>query len=132
MVNKEIKLKGSMHGVKNIKEYKKPDIINSVVDNHFCLINDIRIKYNDEKKRFYIYHSYNGLDGYSGRWYKVDYYFVGKDLEPVNKTFTIELKSVDWEDFETGKSTTKNVDIKIQLSDYGFNKLQKYFTSILK
>jgi hypothetical protein len=134
MVKKEIKLKGSLHGTKMLISYNKPDIINSIVDNHLCQINDFKIKYLEEKKRHYIYHSYEGLDDemkkkYTGRWYTSNYEYIDKDLNHVDNTFLIELKSLDWEDFETGQSVKKDVHIKIQLTQSGFNKLKKYFST---
>lgn len=136
MVKKELKLKGSMHGTKIIKSYDNPDIIHSKVDNHICLINDLKIKYLDNKKKFYIYHSYNGLDkdmnkNYTGRWYSGNYEYNIKDFSKTKKTFSITLKSIEWEDFTTGKSKIKNVKIKIQFTESGFDKLNKYFMNNL-
>lgn len=130
MVKNEVKLKGSLHGSKKLVPYKNPDIIRSSVDNNICLINDLRVKYLEDKKRFYIYNSYSGLDkeekrNYTGRWYMGNYEYNSKDLNSVDNTFSIELKSIDWEDFETGKSDIKNVKIKIELTPNGFEKLKK-------
>jgi hypothetical protein len=95
-------------------------------------VNDFKITYLPNKKLFYIYHSYNGLDDtntviYTGRWYIADYAFDKNDLNENDKTFTILLKSIDWQDFETGQSSRKNVTIVIKLTDLGFNKLNKFF-----
>jgi hypothetical protein len=132
MSDTKLNLKGSLHGVKNFKPYKTPDINNSIVDEHLCQANDFKIKYLQNKNLFYIYHSYNGLDDintviYTGRWYITDYAFDKNDLNENNKTFTILLKSIDWEDFETGQSSRKNVNIVINLTELGFNKLNRFF-----
>jgi hypothetical protein len=63
MPKDKLVLKGSMHGTKIYKVYKTPDIIQSVVDDHICQINDFKVTYLPDKKKFYIYHSYEGLDG---------------------------------------------------------------------
>jgi hypothetical protein len=134
MDKKRLVLKGSLHGTKKIAAYKNPDIINSIVDNRLCLMNKFSITYLDDKKRFYIYHSYYSLDenmkiNHSGRWYTLDYQLDNKDLNEKDKTFSIELKSVEWYDEDTATLVKKDVRIKIQLTPPGFNKLQKFLLS---
>ncbi len=132
MTKKEIKLKGSMHGTKKIKSYDNPDIMYSTVDKQKCLINKINIKYYSDNNNFYIYHSFDRLDkdlniNYSGRWYLTDYKYKTSDLNIKNKTFTVTLKSIEWENFDTGKTVKKTVKIIIQFSEKGFDKLKNYF-----
>lgn len=124
----EITLKGSMHGTKVHKKYKNPDIIESIVDTyHVCEINKLRISYKSDTKFFYMYHSYESINTkYSGRWYLTNYTFSEKDLDEKNYTFSVLLKSVNWEDWDTQKSVTKNVKIVIQLSEKGFHKLKSF------
>lgn len=125
--NPKIILKGSMYGIKKLKPYKTPDIFHSVVDDHECQMNSVKIIYLSEKNEFYIYHSYNQMDPkYSGRWYIGNYSFNPKDLNAEKKTFSINLKSVDWEDFDTGNSVIKDVDIIIYFTDGGFQKVNKF------
>lgn len=124
-------LKGFMKGVKKFSPYKNPDIIQSVVDGHVCESNDLKIKYLPEKDKYYIYHSYIGLDenmkkNYDGRWYSMNYLLNKKDLNHENNTLSVLLKSIDWEDFDTGKSTIKDVNIIITFTPIGFNKLTKF------
>lgn len=127
-----IVLKGSMHGKTNPKPYKNPDILSSNVDGKTYEINKLTISLSllSDKNQFYIYHSYNQND-YSGRWYTGGYVFSPKDMDKEKKTFTIELKSVNWEDFDTGKETKKDVTIIINLTERGYKKLNKYFTHVL-
>jgi hypothetical protein len=128
----KIVLKGSMYGSKSIKTYSNPDILYSKVGNNICQINDLRIKYNNEKKKLYIYHSYDSVDNnfnkiYSGRWYLVNFTPYLKTLNHKNKTFNTLLKNIEWQDFNTGKIQIKNVKIKIFFSESGFKKIIKYF-----
>lgn len=129
MTKKEIKLKGSLHGTKKIMPYKKPDIIRSTVDHHLCLINDVTVKYLEDKQQFYIYHSYRHEDSYSGRWYMRNYEYNPSNFNAKNHTFSIELKSIDWEDFETGEIKNKNVTVEIEFTPSGFEKFAKYFVN---
>lgn len=134
MSKDKLVLKGLMKGVNKFTPYKDPDIIQSVVDSHVYESNDFKIRYLPEKDKYYIYHSYNGLDqtmkkNYSGRWYSADYSLIGKDLDEKKHTFSVLLKSVDWEDFETGQSSRKDVKIVITFTPKGFDKLNKFFDS---
>lgn len=131
MDKKKLILKGSLHGTKKIVAYKNPDIINSIVDNRLCLINELKITYFDDKKHFYIYHSYYSLDedmkiNHSGRWFNAHYQIDNKDLNEKDKTFSIELKSVEWYDEDTSSLVKKDVKIKIQLTPMGYKKLNKF------
>lgn len=129
--NPKIILKGFMHGVKKLEAYKNPDIFHSIVDDHECQMNNVKIIYLSEKKQFYIYHSYDQTETkYSGRWYIGNYSFNPKDLNAGKKTFSITLKSVDWEDFDTVNTVIKDVDIIIYFTDYGFRKINKFFAKI--
>lgn len=75
----ELTLKGSMYGIKKPKAYNNPDIIQSIVDKHACEINRLRISYIKDTKKFYMYHSYDGLASkYSGRWHLSDYFLDTK------------------------------------------------------
>lgn len=130
----KLMLKGSMYGIKNIKSYHNPNILYSIVDKNKCQINDLKIKYNKDKNNFYISHSYDGIDSnmnkvYYGRWRNFDFNFEpGKTyLKLKTNTFEIQLKNVEWEDFDTGKTKIKNVKIKIFLSCQGFTKLTNFF-----
>ncbi len=129
----KIVLKGSLYGSKSIKTYSNPDILYSKVDNKICQMNDLKIKYNDEKNNFYIYHSYDSVDInlnkkiYSGRWYSVNFIPDSKTFNHKNKTFNTLLKNIEWEDFDTGKISTKNIKIKIFFTESGFKKLIKSF-----
>lgn len=124
-------LKGLMKGVKKFTPYKNPDIVQSVVDGHICESNDFTISYLPDKNKYYIYHSYVGLDenmkrNYDGRWYSMNFLLNKKDLNQKDNTFSVLLKSVDWEDFGTGKSKIKDVNIIITFTPKGFDKLMKF------
>lgn len=132
---KQIRLKGPMHGAKIFKPYKNPDIIYSVIDNHKCQVNELHIEYLPENNVFYIYHSYKNIydkndNGavYTGRWYNRNYSFTNKNLDENEKTFKIVLKSVAFEDFNTGNITQKDINVSIHFNSSGFNKLKKFFT----
>jgi hypothetical protein len=47
-----------------------------------------------------------------------------------NKTITIILKNVNWENKKTGKVSVKNIKIILYLITIGFEKIQKYLTSL--
>lgn len=124
----KLTLKGSMYGSKKIKTYSEPNILYSVVDKHKCQINNLTFKYNKDKNNFYVYHSYDGLNStmnkvYLGRWYNVDFIPNKKNFNSKTNTFEIQLKNVEWENFETGKIKIKNVKIKFFLTPSGYNKL---------
>ena len=136
MVTKELILNGLLNGTKIIKEYSNPDILNANVDNNICNKNKLTIKYNKEKNNFFIYHSYNKYNDklkkiYSGRWYKTDFDFDNKSIDNKKKTFTIKLKNIEWENFDNGKISIKNVKIIIYFSTNGFEKIIKYFSKLL-
>jgi len=133
MNNDKLSLKGSIYGVKKYKIYKNPHILHSNVDKHLCQINDFKITYFPEQNNFRIYHSYYGLDkqmgmNYTGRWYISNFIFSPKQLNTDKKTLTITLKSIDWEDFDTGKIKKKNVKITIYFTDIGFKKLNTFIS----
>lgn len=129
MNTNEITLKGSLYGVHTFSKYKNPDISRAIVDNHVYLVNKLRIRYLENKDKYYIYHSY--VDGtgrkYSGRWYNGNYTFSKNGLNASQKTFTVVLKSVEWEDDITNTSTVKDVEIKIYLTKSGYYALEDYF-----
>ena len=137
MVEKKLILKGSLHGTKILKEYSKPDILYSSVNNKICKKNLFSISYNKEKNNFYIYHSYDEYDNqlnkiYSGRWYQTNFNFNTKSFDYKKKTLTIKLKNIEWENFETGKIDVKNVKIIIYLSPTGYEKIIKYLKKIIE
>jgi hypothetical protein len=134
-MTKEIILKGSLYGSKKIKEYSNPDILYSKVDSKICRGNKLSIKYNKEKKNFYIYHSYDIFDNnlskiHYGRWYDTNFNFDLKLFDKKKNTLTIKLKKVEWENFDTGKSSIRDVKIIIYLSNLGYNKLLEYIKKI--
>lgn len=136
MVAKELSLKGSLHGTTIIKEYQNPDILYSIVDNKICKGNSLKIKYNKEKNNFYVYHSFDRYNNelkktYSGRWYNTNTNFDYKSINENKKTLTVILKNIEWENFDTGKYSIKNVKITIFLTSSGFEKIKKYFSIIL-
>ena len=137
MVTTDLILKGLLNGTKILKEYSNPDILYSNVDNNSCnKKNKLTINYNKEKNNFYIYHSYDKFDDelkktYSGRWYNTNLNFDNKSLDNKKKILTIKLKNTEWEDFDTGKISIKNVKIVVFFSPNGFEKINKYFTKIL-
>jgi len=133
-------LKGSVYGATVFHEYKNPDIIRSHLaitdpkkrstENKWCTMNRLTVNYKGDNT-YYLYHSYDEVDNnkraYSGRWYNGGYLFSEKDLNLTENTFTVLLKSVEWEDDATGGSAIKNVEITIYLSNSGFRKLERYF-----
>jgi len=133
----KLTLKGSMYGSKKIKTYTEPNILYSMVDKHKCQINNLTFKYKKDKNNFYVYHSYDELDTtmnklYSGRWYNFDFIPGKKNFSSKTNTFEIQLKNVEWEDFDTGKIKTKNIKIKFFLTSCGYNKLIIFFNKYLE
>lgn len=129
MKNKLI-LKGSLHGTKQIKKYDNPDILYSKVDGMIFQKNDFTISKNKDNS-FYLYHSYVSFDEKfnkinSSRWYHTNYVLNSKSINDKNKTLTIILKDVNWENLKTGKQTIKNVKIILYLSPNGLEKILKY------
>lgn len=130
-MKKNFIIKGLLHGTKKIKEYSNPDILYTTINNKKYNGNKFTIKFNKDKNNFYIYHSYDNYDNYddnlnkiySGRWYDTNFNFEEKSFNNKNKTYTIRLKNINWENFDTGKSSIKNVKIIIYLTEIGFNKL---------
>jgi hypothetical protein len=131
-MGKKLKLKGSMYGNKKLKLYDDPDIISSNVDKHICHKNSFDISYDSNKRQYYVYHSYDGVNkkmeiNYSGRWYLTDFIFSDKSLNKKKNSFQIILKNINWENFNTGKTTKKDVKIQINFSEKGFDKLENFF-----
>lgn len=127
-------LKGSLYGTKQIKKYDNPDILYSNVDEQKFQKNEFTISKNKDNS-FYIYHSYVSFDDKfnvinSSRWYHTNYVLNTNSMNEKNKTITIILKNVNWENKKTEKISVKNVKIILYLTTIGFEKIQKYLTSL--
>ena len=135
-MTQKLKLKGSMYGKKTLKVYDNPDIMSSIVDSYKCNINTLYFNYDKEKKSFYIYHAYDKVNkkmkiDYSGRWYSSEFIISNKNLNEKKLSFETTLKNINWEDFDTGKTTKKNVKIHIFFSQIGYDKLKKMLDAII-
>lgn len=119
----KIILKGSKYGTKIIKSYANSDILHSIVDNVKCEKNSITLRYDKNKNAYYVYHSFDNLKKYSGRWYNtnVNFSLIQKDM-----TMVFTLENIEWTDFDTDKTSIKNVVVKIFLSASGYKKMTKY------
>lgn len=128
MLKKKLTINGLLHGTKIIKKYKNPDILYSKIDTYIYNKNHLTISYNDEKNIFCLYHFfelYNDNEKiYSGRWYNTNICFDSKSIDKKKLTLTIDLKNIDWENFENGIITNRDVKITFFLTKIGLCKIK--------
>jgi hypothetical protein len=126
-MSKDLVLKGSYKGVKELKRY---DIMTCMIScigkkcyqpKKDMIYMQNKITINKKGDTFYIYHMYDSYeDTYSGRWYDTKFDLI-KALNPKNKS--IVTKKL-FEDEETLK--TYNVKVTIYFNESGWDKLMKY------
>ena len=125
-MKKELSLKGSKYGSIIIKKYLNPDILYSFIDNHKCYQNKLSITYQNNK--YFVYHSYNDYNKkYSGRWYDANFSIDNCNLDENRKILTILLKNTEWGNFDDNTTIKKDVEIKIFLTQCGYNKLRTFY-----
>ena len=98
MVKKELTLKGSYKGVKNLSPMKDPDIIVSKIAGKTYHQNKLDIQQRADGN-YFIYHSVNSLDNYGGRWYNTN---IGSDkLSFTHNKKQLKTRIPEWEDWNT-------------------------------
>lgn len=120
-MNTDIKKPFSLKGprLRNLKDYKNPDILDVNVDDTDMYYNKIMLTKNLD--RLFFYHMYNGTN-YSGRYY--DIRFNKNKLKMKNNTIQFNIKNYENEITNTKKTVT----VKITFSDMGKHKLQKFMS----
>ena len=106
--------------MRNMKEYKDPDILHVNIDNTDMYYNKINLEKNAEK--CIIFHVYHGQNNYKGSYYHLD--FDKKKLKI--KQNTIEFKIEKYEN--EVDYTQKTVTVKITFSDIGSKKMQDFLS----
>ena len=104
--------------MRNLKDYKNPDILEVKIDKIDMYYNKINLK---KLEKLFIYHMYNGED-YNGRYYYLDF---DKNKLKIKKNIII-FKIDNYKD--EVNHTLKTVKVKITLSNVGAKKMQNFLS----
>ena len=117
--------KGLWTGVKIFKKLQTYQIIKSTLLDTDYDINHVSVDTDNDK--IYIYHSYNNMEKYSGRWYNTNLTNDQYELDNNAKTFVYIIPEYERE-LENNIIIEKDVKATIYFTEKGYKK----FTNILK